>query len=145
MTEHESTILQASAVAIDGRALVIEGPPGSGKSSLALGLIERGAELIGDDGVTLDRRGERIFASPPPNITSLIEVHGVGIVEHPVAEPTPLALILILDGIPIRLPEALASRTVLGVDIPVLPFEPGTIAPVARAKAALNVHGLRMA
>ncbi|HQA17982.1 MAG TPA: serine kinase, partial [Novosphingobium sp.] len=47
-----SLVHQATCVAIKGRALLIEGPPGSGKSSMALALIDRGAALIGDDGVT---------------------------------------------------------------------------------------------
>ena len=74
------TTLQASAVAINGRALVLEGAPGVGKSSLALALIERGAMLIGDDGVTLVRDGDgesaRLLAVPPPNIEGLLEVRG---------------------------------------------------------------------
>ena len=78
---------QASAVAIEGRALLIEGPPGSGKSSLALALIERGAGLIGDDAVTLTASEEQLIASPPPNITGLLEVRGVGLARLPVAPP----------------------------------------------------------
>jgi len=39
---------QATAVAINGRAVLIEGPPGAGKSTLALALIDRGAVLVGD-------------------------------------------------------------------------------------------------
>ena len=57
---------QATCVAIGGRAVLIEGEPGSGKSSLALALIDRGAALIGDDGVRLELRGNRLYASPPP-------------------------------------------------------------------------------
>ncbi|MFM5886059.1 MAG: HPr kinase/phosphorylase, partial [Novosphingobium sp.] len=48
-----SVLHQATAVAIGGRGVLIEGAPGSGKSSLALALIDRGAALIGDDGVAL--------------------------------------------------------------------------------------------
>ena len=72
-------LLQASAVAINGYALLIEGQPGSGKSTLALELIDRGALLIGDDGVKLSREGETVIASPPPNIAGLIEIRGVGL------------------------------------------------------------------
>lgn len=86
-------VSQAGAVRIGARALLIIGPPGSGKSSLALALIERGAGLIGDDAVSLGVQGargyERLVASPPPHITGLIEVHGVGLARLPVAEPAP--------------------------------------------------------
>ena len=56
MTPH-----QATAVEIGGRALLIEGPPGSGKSSLALALIDRGARLIGDDSVMLEVSGRQLL------------------------------------------------------------------------------------
>ena len=136
------TLAGVTVVAIGGRALMLEGAPGSGKSSLALALIDRGAALIGDDGVTLTRVGERIMASPPPNIAGLIELRGVGLVTLPLAPPAPLALILTLgSGAGERLPEAAARRTILGLAVPSLVFEPGMIAPAPRAELALKVHG----
>ena len=137
-------VFQASAVAIQGRALLIEGPAGSGKSSLALALIDRGAGLIGDDAVALSVRGARLIAARPPNITGLLEVRGVGLVTLPCAPPAPVALILTLGGPPPpRLPEApLATRLVEGIAIPVLAFDPGTLAPATRAEWALRMHGL---
>lgn len=134
--------MQASAVAIAGRVVAIEGPPGSGKSSLALALIDRGAVLIGDDGVTLTRDGDNIIASPPPNIAGLIEVHGIGLIKSPLAQPTPMALVLTLGAAVERLPEAAPRREILGVAIPCLPFSPGTVAPAVRAELALTKHGL---
>lgn len=142
MTTGDTAIIQASAVAVGGRALGIIGAPGKGKSSLALALIDRGAVLIGDDGVSLARDGDLIIASPPPNVSGLIEVHGVGIVQYPVSSPVPLALILDLDSRPERLPGDVPSREVLGVEIPCLPFDPGNIAPAVRAEQALALHGL---
>ena len=138
-------ILSASAVAIGGRALGIEGAPGSGKSSLALALIERGAQLIGDDGVTLARKGDALIASPPPNIAGMLEVRGVGLIELPTARPVPLALILTLGAKGERLPDSVPTRELLGMAIPALTFEPGTIAPAERALWALRKHGLPLA
>ncbi|MEE4155055.1 MAG: HPr kinase/phosphatase C-terminal domain-containing protein [Erythrobacter sp.] len=135
----------ASAVAIEGRALLIEGPPGSGKSSLCLALIDRGARLIGDDGVQLKRQGDTIFAAPPPRCAGLIEVRGVGLVSLPIAQAAPLALILALEGVPERLPESAPTREMLGCAVPCLPFAPGPIAPALRAEWALRVHGLPIA
>ena len=136
-------VMQASGVVIGGRALLIEGPPGSGKSSLALALLDRGAGLIGDDAVRLLREGTGIIAAPPPNIAGLIELRGIGIADWPTAGPAPLALILTLGGEPgERLPESPAMRDVLGVAIPVLAFEPGLLAPAQRAEWALKLHGL---
>jgi hypothetical protein len=137
-------VLQASAVAIGGRALLIAGPPGSGKSSLALALIDRGAGLIGDDAVTLERTGDCLIASPPPNIAGLIEVRGVGLMRMATAASAPVALLLELGGPQgERLPPApLPTRRIDGVEVPVLAFDPGTIAPAQRAEAALALHGL---
>lgn len=140
-------VLQASAVVIDGRALLIEGPPGSGKSSLALALIDRGAGLIGDDAVTLSVTDGALIAHPPPNIAGLLEVRGVGLVRLPSAPPAPVALILSL-GVPIpeRLPEVpLPTRPIAGLAIPVLAFDPGPLAPALRAECALRLHGLHHA
>jgi hypothetical protein len=140
-------VIQASAVAIGGRALLIEGPPGSGKSTLALALIDRGAGLIGDDAVTLVRTGiagsERLIASPPPTIEGLLEVRGVGLIRLSLAAPAPVALILQLGGPQgQRLPETpLTRRTIGGVAVPVLAFDPGLVAPGLRAEWALRVHG----
>lgn len=136
----------ASVVAIGERAVMIEGPSGSGKSSLALALIDRGALLIGDDAVTLKRTDEQVIASAPPNIAGLLELRGVGLIERPIAAPTPLAMVLSLGGEPgERLPEAVPTRDVLGLPIPCLAFEPGTIAPALRAECALAEHGLEFA
>lgn len=146
MTAPGELVMQASAVVIGGRALLIEGPPGSGKSSLALALIDRGAGLIGDDAVRLTRGGGEIIASPPPHIAGLIEVRGIGIVTLPLADPAPVALILTLGSAAgERLPEVAARRDILGLAIPVLPFTPGTLAPAIRAEWALAVHGLASA
>lgn len=146
----QTLVLQATAVAIAERALLLEGDPGVGKSSLALALIERGALLIGDDGATLSSQTimgtPTLIASTPPNTSGLIEVRGVGLVKMQVAPPTPVALILHLvgDGAPEleRLPQTVATREILGFRVPTLPFYPGAIAPAERARQALLTYGL---
>ena len=142
MSDEATILFQASVVAINNRALAIEGPPGAGKSSLALALIERGARLIGDDGVTLVRQGSAIVASAPPNIAGLLEVRGVGLVKYPEGRPAPLALVLTIGEHGERLPETAPTRDILGIRVPCLPFEPGSIAPAERAAWALHMHGL---
>ncbi len=58
------TVLHASAVAAGGAALLFAGGAGSGKSTLAAALSAGGAEVLADDGVLLERRGEAVWAVP---------------------------------------------------------------------------------
>jgi hypothetical protein len=132
---------QATCVAIAGRALLIEGPPGSGKSSLALALLDRGANLVGDDGVLLEARGERLWALPAPAISGLLEVRNVGLVTLPVAE-APVALLLRLDPDAPRLPEAPGCATLAGLPVPALALWPGSPVLHLRAEQALARLGL---
>ena len=120
--------------------MLIEGPPGSGKSSLALALIDRGAALVGDDGVLLEVREGRLWALPPPNIAGLLEIRNVGLAILP-AEPAPVALVLRLDPDAPRQPES-AERVVLaGASVPLLRLWPDTPALPLRAEWALTLHG----
>lgn len=134
-------LYQATAVAIDGRAVLIEGPAGAGKTTLALALIDRGAVLVGDDGVALEVRGGALWASPPPATAGLIEVRGVGIATVP-AMSAPVALVLRATDDPPRFVEGAASADLAGVAIPVLDFDVRDAAAVLRAEYALRLHGL---
>ena len=97
--------------------------------------------LVGDDAVTIARRDDRLHGSPPPNTAGLVEVRNVGVIELPVGEG-PVALLLALDPAAARFPLELATRTIAGVAIPVLPFAPGDAAQALRAEHALREHGL---
>jgi serine kinase of HPr protein (carbohydrate metabolism regulator) len=122
--------------------VLIEGAPDSGKSSLALALIDRGAVLIGDDAVRLDVREGRLLASPPPNIAGLIEIRGVGLVEMPVAEEVPVALLIRLDHVAPRYVESAETVTLAGVALPLIRLWPASPVLHLRAEAALARHGL---
>ena len=116
---------QATCVAINGRAVLIEGPPGSGKSSLALTLIDRGAVLVGDDGVTLQPRGGRLYASPPPNIAGLLEVRNLGLLEFPTVGDVPVALVVQLDPAAERFIESAERVELGGMELPMVRLWPG--------------------
>jgi serine kinase of HPr protein (carbohydrate metabolism regulator) len=131
---------QATCVAIKSRGLLIEGPPGSGKSTLALSLIDRGATLVGDDGVMLEVRQGRLWALPPPLITGLLEIRNVGLLNLP-AEAAPIALIVQLDPSAPRLPDTVESITLHGVRIPFVRLYPDNPALALRAEWALTLHG----
>ena len=132
---------QASCVAVGRRAVLIEGPPGSGKSSLALALIDRGATLVGDDGVLLERREGRLWALPPPNIAGLLEIRNVGLARLSAA-PAPVALVLRLDREAPRHVEAAEQLELAGVFVPLIRLWPDAPVLALRAEWALAMHGL---
>ena len=131
---------QASCVAIRGRAVLIEGPPGSGKSSLLVALLDRGAALVGDDGVLIEPRGGRLIASPHPRIAGLVEVRNLGLLR--LAEPVeaPVALVLVLDPDTPRFIEAPETCERGGVALPLIRLDPHS-GPL-KAELALAHYGL---
>jgi HPr kinase/phosphorylase len=97
MTDTAPLILHASAVAIAGKALLIRGASGSGKSSLALELMALGAGLVSDDRTVVEREGDALWLSAPETIRGMIEARGLGLLA---AEPilrAPLAAVVDLD------------------------------------------------
>ncbi len=87
--------VHATAISIDHQGVLIRGGSGSGKSDLALRLIDEGADLIADDRCDLDIRTDQIILSGPQVLGGLIEVRGIGIVE--VGAQTCIPLVLIVD------------------------------------------------
>ncbi len=95
----DSTTIQASAVAIAGRALFLVGAPGSGKSSLALQLIDRGAVLISDDLVHISLVDGWPHAVPAVRQAGRLMLRGLGGVRRPqTSRPCPLSLVVALAG-----------------------------------------------
>ena len=131
---------QSTSVAIGRRAVLIEGPPGAGKSSLALALIDRGATLIGDDGVALEEREGTLWALPAPATAGLIELRNVGLVTLPTSS-APISLVLDLREDAPRFVETAGTIEIAAHSIPSLAFDPRGPAAV-RAEYALALHGL---
>ncbi|GEO00904.1 HPr kinase [Novosphingobium sediminis] len=133
---------QATCVAIAGRAVLIEGAPGAGKSSLALALIDRGAMLVGDDGVALERRGAHLLASPVPATAGLLEVRGLGFVTMPVLAGVPVALVIVLTPDAPRFIEEPEQVTRHGAVLPLIRIWPESPVIHLRAELALRQYGL---
>lgn len=115
-----SEMLHASTVEIGGRAVLIEGRPGSGKSDLALRLIDRGARLVSDDYTLVKREKAGLLATAAPNIAGKIEVRGLGIVELGNVEDVPVGLVVTLGETVERIPAADVTRKIAGVPVPVV-------------------------
>ena len=138
LPEVSSETVHATCVAIDGRAVLIEGRSGGGKSDLALRLIDRGATLVADEQVVCQRHDGGLIASPPSHAAGRIEVRGIGLVELPHAERVPVALLVaILDSPPHAMDDA-RRRLIAGMDVPVLPL--AVLEPSAPIKVELAVR-----
>jgi ABC-type glutathione transport system ATPase component len=118
-----TTLRQATCVLVQGVAVLIEGEPGSGKSALALALIDRGA-------------------MPPPHTAGLIEVRNVGLVTLPCTQG-PVGLLLRLDHHAPRYVDEAASELVCGVQVPVIALYPDCATLPLRAEWALRIHALQ--
>lgn len=123
MTVVSSETLHVSCVAIGGRAVLIEGRSGAGKSDLALRLIDRGAQLISDDYTLVVREGQALLATAPATIAGKIEVRGIGIIALPHVERVPVALLVELRDDIERMPLDMPVRTIAGVKVPVVAVE----------------------
>jgi HPr kinase/phosphorylase len=131
------TCLHATAVAIDGAAVLLTGPSGSGKSDLALRLIDRGAILVCDDAVCLTVNGAPAVGIAP-NIAGKLEVRGVGIVDLPYLATAPLRLLVQLGDDYDRLPENGATATLSGFAVPAVALSAFENSAVLKVEFALR-------
>nr|WP_297770149.1 serine kinase [uncultured Roseovarius sp.] len=116
----QSDILHASCVAYCGRAVLVTGAAGRGKSGLALQLLALGAGLVADDRTLVRRVGAQVLAAAPQTIRGQIEARGVGILRLPPMGPQPVSLVVDMDA---ESDERLPMRErvdILGLDVPVV-------------------------
>ncbi len=134
------TLVYGTCVEIDGHGLLLRGPPGCGKSDLALRLIDGGARLVADDQTRLERRDETVVASAPASIAGMLEVRGIGILRVPRLASVPIALVIDLAA-----PEAVerlpgsASCEYLGVALPLVVLDPFVSSAAAKVRVAMRV------
>ncbi|MGI4744460.1 MAG: HPr kinase/phosphorylase [Janthinobacterium lividum] len=87
-------MMHGSSGALRGRAVLLLGRPGAGKSDLLLRLVDRGFMLVADDQVIIEA-GQ---VSPPAALAGLIEIRGFGLLRMSHVAPVPLVLVVTLDG-----------------------------------------------
>lgn len=136
--------IHASTVAREGRAVLITGPSGSGKSDLTLRLIDHGFTLVSDDRTLLRKDGDRLLASAPSPIAGKLEVRGIGIVDVPHMDDVPAALIVELTSDIQRMPDENRERPILGVDLPLVTIDAMTASAPSKVAIALDRMGLQV-
>lgn len=136
--------IHATCVALSGNAVLLRGASGSGKSDLALRLIDDGWDLVSDDYTELSSHDGTLNARAPENIKGLLEVRGVGIVN--VGSVEQARVVALFDLKPLnaieRLPE-LTSITLAGHAVPCFSlhgFDASAPAKVRIALKALTDH-----
>jgi serine kinase of HPr protein (carbohydrate metabolism regulator) len=133
-----SSTHHASAVVIGDKGVLITGPSGTGKSTLARHLIDyarlngRFGALIGDDRVHLEVVNGRILASPHVKIAGMIEIRGVGLATTNFIRSAAIDLLVSCQTvIKTRLPDEGERRdTVMSVPLPRIetrPDDPGSV------------------
>ena len=137
MVVPSSDRLHATTVAIDGVAVMIEGVSGSGKSDLALRLIDRGATLVSDDQTLVVRTGKILRARAPATIAGRIEVRGIGILAMPHVEDVPVGLLVRVDGAIERMPER-RVRKIAGVEVRQFAVDPFHASAPIKVELALR-------
>ena len=138
-----SETLHASSVALDGRAVLIAGLSGAGKSDLALRLIDRGFVLVSDDQTIVQKRADRLYASAPLTIAGKLEIRGMGILDMPHAGDVPVALVVELTSDIQRLPDDSRERMICGVGVPLITIDALTASAPAKVALALDRFGLK--
>ena len=115
--------IHSTSVVIDDNGVLILGDSGSGKSDLALRLIDNGATLISDDISICKKNSNNIYLHCPPEIKGLLEVREIGIITVPFVERIKLRLVVNLKSINnVRFPKDNSFR-ILGIKIPLINIE----------------------
>ena len=154
MAENSRAVIPGTTISRRGRAALIRGSPGSGKSDLALRALtlplqlpgETDAvtfEFVSDDQTVIERRSGGLLVSAPETIAGLIEVRGVGIIDWPHRDNVPLQLVADTGAQTIRrLPEAAQTHCQL-LEVVVDRIDISAVETSAVVKLAIALAGSR--
>jgi HPr kinase/phosphorylase len=113
-------LVHATAIAINDHGVLLVGPSGSGKSDLALRLIDRGAVLISDDIVFIEQSAGKPLLHVAPNIEGRIEIRGVGIVDASHTKSAVMRMVVEMAPPTERLPPENLSTDIAGHSVPMV-------------------------
>lgn len=128
----------ASCVAIDGAGVMITGASGSGKSDLALRLIDRGAILISDDYVDLSHHDNQVQMNAPAKIAGKIEIRSLGIFDYAHVSNIPLKLHVRLQPKPERFPLDSQTETIMTTAIHTIALNAAEVSAPIKVEIALK-------
>lgn len=136
--------IHGTTVSLDGAGLLLRGPSGSGKSDLALRLIDQGARLVADDRTNLLLAEGALVASAPASIRGLLEVRGIGLLSLPALTSVSLALVvdLVAQNDEPRMPEP-AFTDELPVALPRFALWPFAVSAPIKIRHALATLAVR--
>lgn len=133
------TCLHATCVALGDSGVLLRGEPGSGKSDLALRLLDAGGYLVADDQVLVRRSANAVIAQAPASLRGLLEVRGLGIVRAPARSEVQVSLVVDLTptGQSDRLP-APGRCSIEGIALPQLQIAPHHASAAAVVRVAVR-------
>jgi HPr kinase/phosphorylase len=131
--------VHGTTVAIDDTGVLLRGPSGSGKSDLALRLIDEGAMLVADDRSTLSLERGHLMVHALETIRNKIEVRGLGIVNIDARPQIQLGLVVDLAKSAERLP-APEAIDILGVSIPLIRLSAFEASSTAKIRLAVRAR-----
>jgi HPr kinase/phosphorylase len=113
-------LMHATCVSLDGYGILLTGPSGSGKSSLALGLMALGMALVSDDMTRLTATPDTITARAPETIRGMIEARGIGLLAAQTLPSTPVRLVIDLSKMEKHRLPSINTYNLLGHSLPLL-------------------------
>jgi HPr kinase/phosphorylase len=138
--------VHGTSLVVKGVGVLLRGPSGSGKSDLALRLIDAGAELVADDQTALNFENGHLIMTSQAMIEGLLEVRGVGILPAPSTAKARLGLVI--DLVPRlsdieRMPDKQFCEF-LGVRVRLLRLFPFMASAAAKVRMAVDALDLDM-
>ena len=134
------TNIQATAIHIDHHGILLTGAPASGKSDLALRMINDGAELIADGETSLVVQGYTLMATAPAITAGQLHIHGIGSIRMPFENSAPIRCCVHLSASwHVQKNPQWRTENFLGVNIPIIELNAFEASTPIKIKTALKM------